>query len=233
MPNFRSGCGRGRLAEGFDLCGVAGAPAAEDADGEVTAARFTEWVERGRAGEMEYLKRRDEAGELLRRSARVAMPWARSVVVCAMNYNAAGPRSIDAAAGRRVDCAVCVERRRAGGAVDYHDDLLVRLRTVEAGAAGRVECRTKCYVDTGPLLERDFAARAGVGWVGKNTCVLNEEQGSWLLLGVIVTSLEVAAGLTLARRRTGVGAVRGASTRARRRRWWRRGRWMRRGALRT
>ena len=195
---------RGRaLGVGFDLCGVAAAPAASDAEGEVTAQRFTDWVERGRAGEMEYLKRRDEAGELLRRSARVALPWVRSVVVCAMNYNAAGPRSIDPLgegdAGAAWIARYAWNGREDGGAVDYHDDLLGRLRVLEADLQARGRCQTKCYVDTGPLLERDFAARAGVGWVGKNTCVLNQEKGSWLLLGVIVTSLEVAPdGLALA-----------------------------------
>ena len=191
---------RGRALEvGFDLCGVAAAPASTDADGAVTAERFSDWVERGRAGEMEYLKRRDEAGELLRRSARVAMPWVRSVVVCAMNYNAAGPRSIDPAdAGAGWIARYAWNGTEQGAPVDYHDDLLARLRLVEADLLARLECRTKCYVDTGPLLERDFAARAGVGWVGKNTCVLHEAKGSWLLLGVIVTSLEMAPGLTVA-----------------------------------
>ncbi len=189
-----------RAAEaGFDLCGVAPAPAAEDAEGVLTAERFTDWIERGRAGEMEYLKRRDEAGELLRRSARVALPWVRSVVVCAMNYNAAGPRSIDEAGGGDGWIArYAWNGKEDGGAVDYHDDLLARLRLLEAALLARQDCRTKCYVDTGPLLERDFAARAGVGWIGKNTCVINQGKGSWLLLGVIVTSLEAPAQLTIA-----------------------------------
>ena len=83
--------------------------------------------------------------------------------------------------------------RSRGGAADYHELLMGKLRQLESRLRARVECETRCYVDTGPLLERDFAARAGVGWVGKNTCVLNQELGSWLLLGVIVTSLEVEA----------------------------------------
>jgi epoxyqueuosine reductase len=85
-----------------------------------------------------------------------------------------------------------------GGPVDYHDDLLRRLRAVEAALRQRVDCETRCYVDTGPLLERDFAARAGVGWIGKNTCVINQQVGSWLLLGVIVTSLEVPSDAVMA-----------------------------------
>ncbi len=187
------------FAEGFDGAGIAAAPGAEDEDGVVTAERFSGWVEAGRAGEMEYLKRRDAGGQLLRRSARVAMPWARSVVVCAFNYNADGPRSIDEAGSSQGWIArYAWNGDERGGPMDYHDDLLVRLRRVEAGLRDRVKCETRCYVDTGPLLERDFAARAGVGWVGKNTCVLNQELGSWLLLGVIVTSLEVPGGLALA-----------------------------------
>src|SRR6185312_4466904 len=82
---------------GFDAAGVAAVAAPEDEEGRVDAERFAEWIAAGRAGEMEYLKRRDDRGVLLRSGVRVAMPWARSVVVCAMNYNAAAPASIDAA----------------------------------------------------------------------------------------------------------------------------------------
>ena len=77
------------------------------------------------------------------------------------------------------------------GPADYHEELLVRLRQVDTWLLGETQCLTRCYVDTGPILERDFAAKAGIGWIGKNTCVLSQELGSWLLLGVIVTSLPV------------------------------------------
>jgi epoxyqueuosine reductase len=63
---------------------------------------------------------------------------------------------------------------------------------VEAELKQQAECETRCYVDTGPLVERDVAARAGIGWVGKNTCILRQDMGSWMLLGVIVTSLPLA-----------------------------------------
>ena len=182
-------------AEGFELCGVAAAPAAEEPAGKRTADRFSRWVEDGRAGEMEYLKRRDAGGELLRRSARVAMPWARSVVVCGFHYDLGGPGSLEPAeAGAGWIGRYAWLGTEAGGAVDYHDELLHRLRGVETALRSLVDCETRCYVDTGPVLERDFAARAGVGWVGKNTCVLNQQWGSWMLLAVMVTSLEVAAG---------------------------------------
>jgi epoxyqueuosine reductase len=74
---------------------------------------------------------------------------------------------------------------------DYHNELLERLRRIEAAINERVACETRCYVDTGPVVERSVAARAGVGWIGKNTCVINQQLGSWLLLGIIVTSLPV------------------------------------------
>jgi epoxyqueuosine reductase len=195
------------LAQGFDLAGVAAAPASEEAEGSATAERFSAWVDAGRAGEMEYLKRRSAEGELLRSSARVAMPWARSVIVCAMNYNLGetqAPRSIDPAP---VDAGWIARYAWTGDAsglpIDYHDDLLRRLRAIEAEMKRTWACETRCYVDTGPILERDFAARAGIGWIGRNTCVLNQELGSWLLLGVIVTSLPVATTAALAPDRCG------------------------------
>jgi epoxyqueuosine reductase len=158
---------------------------------------------------MQYLKRRDEAGQLLRSSARIAMPWARSVVVCALNYNLSGqsgaaPRSIDPAdTGAAWIAKYAWTGDSEGKPVDYHADMLRRLRIVEAELRELIPCETRCYVDTGPLLERDFAARAGIGWIGKNTCVINQELGSWLLLGVIVTSLPMELAVAIAPDRCG------------------------------
>ncbi len=182
------------LAAGFELCGIAAAPASTDPASEPTATRLEDWIDQGRAGGMDYLKRRDDRGELLRRSARVAMPWARSIVVCGFHYNLGGPSSLQPSSPN----AGWIGRyawlgREHGEATDYHDELLLRMRAVEAQLHTLTACETRSYVDTGPLLERDFAARAGVGWIGKNTCVLNQEWGSWLLLAVMVTSLEVPA----------------------------------------
>ena len=179
------------VAAGFDLAGVADVP--EDAT--VDDARFAAFVDAGHAGEMEYLKRADDAGEYVRGDLRRAIPWARSVIVCAVNYNAEGPLSVapaDAKAGWIARYAWSGSDATGQGS-DYHDVLLPKLRVVEAEIRQRFAgCETRCYVDTGPIVERGFAARAGVGWIGRNTCVLNQEQGSWLLLGVIVTSLELA-----------------------------------------
>jgi epoxyqueuosine reductase len=122
------------------------------------------------------------------------MPWARSVVVCALNYNCEAPLSIDPAEAGTGWIARYAWRGRArddgtAAATDYHDELLHRLRLIEAELLAQTACTTRCYVDTGPLVERSLAAQAGVGWIGKNTCVLNQQLGSWLLLGIIVTSL--------------------------------------------
>jgi epoxyqueuosine reductase len=163
---------------------------------------------------MDYLKRRDESGTLIRSSPRVAMPWARSAIVCAMNYNSAipfvrsedqlaqpqravAPRSIDPAppgAGWIARYAWTGRPLNDGSTIiptDYHDELLTRLRTIETALLARATCTTRCYVDTGPLVERTLAAGAGIGWIGKNTCLINQQLGSWLLLAVLVTSLPV------------------------------------------
>ena len=193
---LEEGMRRQAAAVGFDQFGVAGVGGSDESHDALEAERFAAWVDAGRAGEMEYLKRRDEAGVLLRSRVQVAIPWARSVMVCAMNYNSAGPLSVAEApsgAGWIARYAWSGKATNEGlVATDYHDELLGRLRRIEAELRSRVDCETRCYVDTGPLVERTIAAQAGVGWIGKNTCVLNEGLGSWLLLGVIVTSLPVA-----------------------------------------
>ena len=179
---------------GFDAVGIAPVPASENAAADRDATRFTSFIEQGRAGEMEYLKRRDETGALVRSRLQIPMPWARSVIVCALNYNADSPRSTDPAptAAGWIARYAWSGRTLADGThvpTDYHDELLTRLRRIESGLLAQTHCATRCYVDTGPLVERSLAVQAGLGWIGKNTCVLNQQLGSWLLLGVIVTSL--------------------------------------------
>jgi epoxyqueuosine reductase len=198
---------------GFDTAGVASVdPAASPEASQLDAERFTAWVAEGRAGEMEYLKRRDEQGTLLRSAVQRVIPWARSVVVCAFDYNAAGPLSIDPAppntgwiaryAWSGATSTTSTEDLNSTAAdllpTDYHDQLLSRLRQVEASLHQRFDCETRCYVDTGPIVERALAARAGIGWIGKNTCVINQQHGSWLLLGVVITSIPIASAAALA-----------------------------------
>ena len=186
------------LEAGFDASSVAPVPEDGSEEEKRQADRFSSWVEAGRAGEMDYLKRRGEDGVLLRSGVRAALPWARSIVVCALNYNAAAPRSIEPAppgtgwiaryawSGRRLENGEMAP-------TDYHDELLGRLRRLEAALKARVSSETRCYVDTGPLVERSAAAQSGLGWIGKNTCFIHQQLGSWLLLGVIVTSIPVAS----------------------------------------
>jgi epoxyqueuosine reductase len=174
---------------GFELAGIA--PVRREDLPELGA--FIEWVDAGRAGEMKYLESRTETGELRRAAATNAAPWVRSMVVCALNYSADKPYSVEASDPERGWIS-----RYAWGTRDYHDALLPRLRQVEAGiqqaAADRgLTAETRSYVDTGPILERVYARHAGIGWIGKNTCIIHQKMGSWLFLGVILTSLELPA----------------------------------------
>ncbi|MGA8432721.1 MAG: tRNA epoxyqueuosine(34) reductase QueG [Candidatus Sulfotelmatobacter sp.] len=179
---------------GFDLCGVA--PAADSPE----LAYFADWIAAGHAGEMKYLESRTEAnpvepGSLKRSSLSHTAPWARSVIVCAINYNTKQPYSTEVHDSGRGWIS-----RYAWSGEDYHESVMRRLRRVEAaiGAAASDGSKepaliTRCYVDTGPVVERVYAKYAGVGWIGKNTCIINQQKGSWLFLGVILTSLELLA----------------------------------------
>jgi len=172
---------------GFDLVGVA--PVGDSPELEY----FPRWIADGNAGEMKYLEARDEEGRLKRASLAHAAPWARSIVVCALNYNTAQPHSIESPDPTRGWIS-----RYAWGQQDYHDTLMPRLRQVESvlkSASGIEDLVTRCYVDTGPIVERVVAKYAGIGWIGKNTCIINQTLGSWVFLGVILTSLDLTPGL--------------------------------------
>jgi epoxyqueuosine reductase len=190
---------------GFDLAGIAPADDASELE------HFPEWIAAGRAGEMKYLEAHDDRGDLKRASLARVAPWARSVVVCAINYNTANPYSTEVHDRDRGWIS-----RYAWSREDYHDAVLRRLKQVEAALHQSVEAglvwaghslrqaqgklcpptlTTRSYVDTGPIVERVFAKYAGVGWIGKNTCIINQKKGSWLFLGVILTSLELAPDL--------------------------------------
>jgi epoxyqueuosine reductase len=181
-----------RAAEeaGFDLAGIAPATDAAELD------HFPEWIAAGHAGEMRYLEARNDHGTLKRASLAGVAPWARSVVVCAINYNTNNPYSTQVRDPSRGWIS-----RYAWGREDYHDAVLRRLKEVEAilretlPAGRQSSLITRSYVDTGPIVERVFAKYAGVGWIGKNTCIIDQKKGSWLFLGVILTSLELTPDL--------------------------------------
>ncbi len=176
-PEARAGRARALALEaGFDLAGVA------SADPPAELAHFAHWLDRGYAGEMAYLTgQRDRRADL-----RTAFPWARSVVSVGLQYDTPQPYSTEA------DAARGWVARYAWGA-DYHDvmkAMLERLRAALAAEIGPMESRV--YVDTGPIVERAYAAAAGLGAWGKNTCLLHPEHGSWFFLGEVVTDVEMA-----------------------------------------
>ncbi len=166
-------------ALGFDLCGIAPAEAVPE------AGRIREWIARGYAGDMGYLPR--TAGR--REDVRRYLPSARSVVVTGTLYNTDRPYSVEV-----VDPAEAVVSRYAWGD-DYHDlvgrrlDRLLDWMRAEHGAP----FEARASVDTAPVHERSYAQAAGVGWVGKNGCLVNPGLGSWVFLGEIVCSLALAA----------------------------------------
>jgi epoxyqueuosine reductase len=187
------------LDAGSDLAGIA--PVRDFPE----LGHFPQWIADGCAGEMKYMEARDEAGRLKRASLRSAVPWTRSVIVCVINYNTAQPYSTDVSESDRGWIS-----RYAWGDADYHDAVMSKLRVVERqltdATKGHTQLseandegpapQTRCYVDTGPVVERVYAKYAGVGWIGKNTCIINQKAGSWLFLGVILSSMELPSDLT-------------------------------------
>ena len=153
---------------GFDLVGIATLGPAE------TAAAFDAWIARGYAGEMAYLPRNAEK----RRDTRLPFPGATTAIVVAMNYGGAEPSGP-------------VARYARGD--DYHDLMLDRLAQLHRWIDEHVRRHVtgKAYVDTGPLLERDLARSAGLGWFGKNTMLINPRIGSFFFLGSLLLDLEL------------------------------------------
>jgi epoxyqueuosine reductase len=162
-------------ALGFDACGIA--PAADHPE----LRFYREWLDRGYAGEMAYLHRTAER----RADVRQVMPSAQTVIVTATVYNTERPYSTECADRDRAQIA-----RYAWGD-DYHEVVGARLEALVSWMRERSPApfEARCYVDTGPVQERVYAQHAGIGWIGKNTCVINPELGSWVFLGVVVCSL--------------------------------------------
>jgi epoxyqueuosine reductase len=181
-------CGRA-LEAGFDLCGVA--PAAGPGTFE-ELAHFPEWLSRGYAGEMRYL-RDDRRG-----NPQLALDGARSLIVVALNYNSPLPYStkVSGGAGNGNESPRGWISRYAWGD-DYHEVMKAKLDALIAGMRDEFAepFDARAYVDTGPIIERVAAKYAGLGWLAKNTCLINQRLGSWLFLGVIVTTLALEPSL--------------------------------------
>ena len=159
---------------GFELCGVSPAgPVPEHAS-------FLEWLKKGYAGEMGYLeKRKDE-----RHDPRSLLPGATAVVSVALSYNPA-PEHYPLLEQHPISCCAWGQ--------DYHEVVREKLEALGAYLSSELSPGTqaKAYADTGPILERGFAARAGLGWIGKNTLLLNRTYGSFLFLGELLTDADL------------------------------------------
>ncbi len=158
---------------GFDMCGICPAVPPPGID------RFRQWLSAGYAGQMQYLPDRDDAYA----DPQHVLDGARSIVLLAMNYRTAEPTSAQAGQGR-------ISRYAWG--TDYHTIIRDRLDALADWL--RVEdpnVKVRGVVDTAPLLEREFAQLAGLGWIGKNTLLLNKQLGSWFFLAALLTDIEL------------------------------------------
>jgi epoxyqueuosine reductase len=165
------------LEVGFDLVGIS------PVDSFPENQFYKEWLAKGFAGEMRYMERDPETREDIRK----IVPDARSVISCGMNYNTDYPYSVDQAHRNRG----WISRYAWGD--DYHDVMKERLVSLEGHIReiAPKEIRSRVYVDTGPVLERVYGKYSGIGWYGKNTCLINKDIGSWIFLGEIITDVEL------------------------------------------
>jgi epoxyqueuosine reductase len=165
---------------GFELAGVTAALPSED------FARFAAWRAAGMAGEMNYLT--DRRGDL-RADPRELLPSAQSIVCVGKLYNTPEARSVEVHDPQRGWIS------RYGWGADYHNVLRAPLEKLVSRVADihgeRFE--SKICIDTAPLLERSYARAAGLGWIGRNTCLINQEQGSWFLLAEVLLSIPLSA----------------------------------------
>ena len=154
------------------------------------AAALRDWLGRGRHGTMTYMARTAEE----RMDVRRRFPWARSAVMAAVTY-------LPYRGGREAQEGVVRNVARYAVGRDYHRVLADRLRALDAFILAEAPgARTQVYTDTGPVLERELAARAGLGWFGKNTNLIGPRGDSWTLLGEILTDLDLPAGEPVADR---------------------------------
>ena len=159
---------------GFSLTGICPAVSPEGLD------RFAHWLAAGYAGEMHYLEDRAAAYA----HPRHVLEGARSVIMLAFDYRTVDPQEPQPGTGR--------VSRYAWGA-DYHDLIRLRLRSLVAYFERRApDARVRAVIDTAPLMEREFAQLAGLGWIGKNTLLLSKQAGSWFYLAAVLTDLELA-----------------------------------------
>ena len=170
---------------GFELCGVAPAEKFPELQ------RYPEWLERGYAAEMAYLK------DVRRLDPKSAMPGVRSLIVCGLNYNCELPYSTEAKADEGDRPRGWISRYAWGG--DYHEVLREKLNQFVEKMKGRFAeggpFEARAYADTGPIHERAAAKYAGLGWLGKNTLLINQQAGSWFFLGSILTTLPLVPSL--------------------------------------
>ncbi len=161
--------------EGFELVGIVRAESLTS-EGE----RLREWLERGHEGEMEWMTRDPD----MRTDPRKFFPSARSVVVVALNYYTPDQHSNDPATGK-------ISRYAWGD--DYHDVVGSKLRALLSWIKEEVpDAEGKVCVDIQPLMDKAWAARAGLGWIGKHTNLITQEYGSWVFLGELLLNIELA-----------------------------------------